>query len=505
MANSGKVYLPPQTPVARVLSTDDYVQGTSLFYHARTERLMTVGHPYFEIKDGDKVTVPKVSSCQYRAFRLLLPDPNRFALTDTSIYDPERERLVWQLKGLEIGRGGPLGIGTSGHPYFNKLNDTENPNKYFKASTDNRQNVSFDPKQSQLFVVGCVPCLGAHWDVAKPCATDAVVQGTCPPIQLVNSVIEDGNMGDVGLGAMNFLSMQKDHAGAPLDLVTTTSKYPDFLKMGHDVYGDALFFFGKREQMYTRHYFCRAGSMGDPIPNGAEPSDYFISPANDQEQGTISSSVYFGTPSGSMVTSDSQLFNRPYWLQRAQGTNNGICWGNQLFVTVLDTTRGTNFTLSVSTEETPPATYDNNKFKHYTRHVEEYDMSLVFRLCKVPLTADILAHINVMNPSILEQWQLGFVPAPNNNIEDSYRYLSSLATKCPDQVAPTEPEDPYKNLNFWTVDLTDKFSQDLDQFPLGRRFLFQTGLARTSTKRRKVTVTSGATTTTTKGTKRKRK
>ena len=89
LSTTGKVYLPPSTPVARVQSTDSYIQRTNIYYHANTDRLLTVGHPYFDVKknNGDhEVLVPKVSGNQYRAFRVHLPDPNRFALALSLIH-----------------------------------------------------------------------------------------------------------------------------------------------------------------------------------------------------------------------------------------------------------------------------------------------------------------------------------------------------------------------------------------------------------------------------------
>lgn len=471
---TGKLYLPPTTPVAKVQSTDEYVYPTSLFCHAHTDRLLTVGHPFFSVIDNDKVTVPKVSGNQYRVFRLKFPDPNKFALPQKDFYDPEKERLVWRLRGLEIGRGGPLGIGTTGHPLFNKLGDTENPNKYQQGSKDNRQNTSMDPKQTQLFIVGCEPPTGEHWDVAKPCG--ALEKGDCPPIQLVNSVIEDGDMCDIGFGNMNFKELQQDRSGVPLDIVSTRCKWPDFLKMTNEAYGDKMFFFGRREQVYARHFFTRNGSVGEPIPNSVSPSDFYYAPDSTQDQKTLAPSVYFGTPSGSLVSSDGQLFNRPFWLQRAQGNNNGVCWHNELFVTVVDNTRNTNFTISQQTNTPNPDTYDSTNFKNYLRHVEQFELSLIAQLCKVPLDPGVLAHINTMNPTILENWNLGFVPPPQQSISDDYRYITSSATSCPDQNPPKEREDPYKGLIFWEVDLTERFSQDLDQFALGRKFLYQAGI-----------------------------
>ena len=494
LQQSGTIYLPPAKPVAKVLSTDEYVIGTNLFFYASSERLLTVGHPYFEIPNQalpGALAVPKVSGSQYRVFRCMLPDPNKFALIERSFYNPERERLVWKVRGLQLGRGGPLGLGTSGHPLFNKVADTENPTTYPAAETDEqRVNLSMDPKQVQLLIVGCEPALGEHWDVAKPCSDEVNQgQGDCPPIQLLNTVIQDGDMCDIGFGAANFKTLQQDKSGVPLDIVDSICKWPDLIKMEQNIYGDNLFFFTKKEQAYARHYFARAGTNGDPIPDGTNPGQdaFYLSPdqAGNAPQKTLASYTYFPTVSGSLVSSEGQLFNRPYWIQRAQGTNNAICWNNNLFLTVVDNTRNTNFTISVSKtaiENPSQYNYKASNFRQYLRHVEEYDVELVFQLCKVPLEPDILAHLNVMDPTILENWQLAFVPPPPQSIEDNYRYIRSLATRCPPEESETQRKDPYKDFNFWNVDLTERFSAELSQFPLGRKFLFQTGLLKSYTR-----------------------
>ncbi|ANG09016.1 L1 [Human papillomavirus type 196] len=482
---SGKVYLPPSTPVARVQGTDEYVERTNIYYHAYSDRLLTVGHPYFNIynNQGTRLEVPKVSGNQHRVFRLKLPDPNRFALADMSVYNPDKERLVWGLKGIEIGRGQPLGIGSSGHPLFNKVNDTENGNTYRNSSKDDRQNISFDPKQLQMFIIGCTPCIGEHWDRAPACVNDDQA-GRCPPIELINSYIQDGDMADIGYGNINFKTLQQNRSDVSLDIVDEICKYPDFLKMQNDVYGDACFFYARREQCYARHFFVRGGKPGDDIPasqidDGNLKNEYYIPAETGQPQKTLGNSMYFPTISGSLVSSDAQLFNRPFWLQRAQGHNNGILWGNQLFVTVLDNTRNTNFSIAVYQEKTQVKdieSYDSTKFNEFQRHVEEYEVSLILQLCKIPLKAEVLAQINAMNSDILENWQLGFVPTPDNPIHDTYRYLDSLATRCPEKVPVKEKEDPYAKYVFWNVDLSERLSLDLDQYSLGRKFLFQAGL-----------------------------
>lgn len=475
-----KLYLPPPNPVAKVVTTDEYVKPTNIYYCASSERLLTIGNPYFEVKKEDKVVVPKVSGNQYRVFRVMLPDPNKFALSDPGIYDPDNERLVWKLVGLEINRGGPLGFGTVGNPLFNRSQDSENANRWStNKEKDDRMNISVDPKQTQMFIVGCKPCQGAHWDIAKRCVADEnqAKAGDCPPIELVSTTIEDGQMCDIGFGAMNFKALDESRAGVPLDILYSTCKWPDFLKMNNETYGDSCFFYGKREQVYCRHLFVKAGIAGEGLAEGHLLKG--DAPKNDPP----SNANYFGTPSGSLVTSDTQLFNRPYWLSKAQGRNNGICWQNNLFVTVMDNTRNTNFHITMTTQSNAQ-TYNAQNFKHYARHVEEFELSFIVTLCKVTLTPDVLSHIHKMNPAILDDWNLGFVPPPTLGLESTYRYINSEATKCPDDAPPKEKEDPYASMNFWNVDLKEKLSLELDQHALGRKFLAQTGMRRSSSATR---------------------
>ncbi|AJG05912.1 L1 protein [Bos taurus papillomavirus 15] len=469
LPSSEKLYLPPPTSVTQFLDTDDFVTRTDIFYHSNSERLLFVGHPYFDIKKGEEVSVPKVSGSQFRVFRLKFPDPNKFSFPNPKMYNPETQRLVWGLRGIEICRGQPLGIGVTGHPAFNKLRDAENPFQYPTQEEDNRVNVCMDPKQVQLFIVGCTPCEGEYWDAAKPCGE--LEQGDCPPIELKNEIIQDGEMCDTGFGNINFATLQASKSGAPLDIVNQIVKYPDFLKMGSDPYGNSMFFYAKREQMYIRHLWSRAGSMGDDIPND-DKNPFYLSGKVPQP-----TSVYVGSPSGSLVSSDQQIYNRPFWIQRAQGRNNGMCWNNELFVTAVDTTRGTNFTISVHKSQPAPRPleqYAATNFKHYLRHVEEWELSIIVQLCIVDLTPEAVTHLHSMNSNIIDNWNLGFIQAPNN-IEDKYRFISSAATRCPKPSDTEEKEDLYKGKKFWDVDLTNKFSMNLEQYSLGRKFLFQIG------------------------------
>lgn len=494
MQNTGTLYLPPSRPTARVLRTDEYIKPTNIFFQAATDRLILVGHPYYDVMNGSNITVPKVSPSQYRVMRLMFPDPNKFAAIDLSVYNPEKERLVWRLHGLEVDRGGPLGIGATGHPYFNKYVDVENPASYAPQAEDGkdyRVDMAFDPKQVQMFIVGCQPPVGKYWD-AVDC--DSVAKGSCPPIKLVHSTIQDGDMCDIGFGNINYRTLQEDKSCAPLELVNTVAKWPDFERMTKDVYGDMLFFYGKKEQLYARHVFSPTATNGDPLP---EQNSYYLQPQNDRSY--LGPFTYQVTPSGSLYSTEGQIFNRPYWLQRSQGSNNGIIWGNSLFLTVVDNTRGTNFLINKYKENGDIGdqyTYKQNDFKAYLRHAEEFEVEVILELCVVPLDPDVLAHINVMNPRILEEWQLSFIPPPPEGLVDAYRYLKSIANTCPGAAAnnanDSEADDPYKDLIFWNVDLRERLTSDLSQTPLGKRFLYQSNLLGTGRIRTSFTDTNAA-------------
>ncbi|AAF67129.1 major capsid protein L1 [Oryctolagus cuniculus papillomavirus 1] len=494
LSQQSKFYVPPQ-PITKILSTDEYVSRTNIFYHASTDRLLTVGHPYYELEKGGTVVVPKVSPNQYRVFRVRLPDPNKFAFNDKQLYDPEKERLVWAVRGVEVGRGQPLGVNVTGNPLFNRYDDVENSSRYNSGHNndqDNRQNIAFDPKQTQLFILGCVPATGEHWTQAQRCAGAGYEQGDCPPIELINTVIEDGDMSDIGLGAMDHRLLQVSKAEVPMELVNSVSKYPDYIKMLKDPFGDSLFFYARGEQMYARHFFSRAGDDKE------NPTDTLITGKGNQS--TVSTDNYMVTPSGSLVSSDSQVFNRAYWLQRAQGMNNGICWNNQMFVTIVDNTRGTVMNIVTKANGNGAVdTWANNAFKSYLRHVEEFELQFIVQLCKVRLSPENLAFLHKMQPSIIDNWQLSITAPATSNLEDQYRFIQSLATKCPPVEPPQEDTDPYKNYKFWDVDLSEKMSDQLDQFPLGRKFLNQSGLGQNRQ------VKTAAPTTSMRGLKRKRR
>lgn len=120
-----------------------------------------------------------------------------------------------------------------------------------------------------------------------------------------------------------------------------------------------------------------------------------------------------------------------------------------------------------------------------------------------------MAYIHTMDPTIVDDWHLS-VAQPTNAVHEQYRYITSHATKCPSNVEPVVPVDPYLEMTFWTLDMTEKLTADLDQTPLGRKFLYQNGLstsqstARVGGKRAR-TLASTSIPTSSPGSKRRRK
>nr|AGG55387.1 L1 protein [Bos taurus papillomavirus 2]AGR88560.1 L1 protein [Bos taurus papillomavirus 2]CAA25908.1 unnamed protein product [Bos taurus papillomavirus 2]BBG58098.1 major capsid protein [Bos taurus papillomavirus 2]BBQ04352.1 major capsid protein [Bos taurus papillomavirus 2] len=473
-----KLYLPP-TPVSKVLCSETYVQRKSIFYHAETERLLTVGHPYYQVTVGDK-TVPKVSANQFRVFKIQLPDPNQFALPDRTVHNPSKERLVWAVIGVQVSRGQPLGGTVTGHPTFNALLDAENVNRKVTAqTTDDRKQTGLDAKQQQILLLGCTPAEGEYWTTARPCVTDRIENGACPPLELKNKHIEDGDMMEIGFGAADFKTLNASKSDLPLDIQNEICLYPDYLKMAEDAAGNSMFFFARKEQVYVRHIWTRGGSEKE-----APSKDFYLKNGRGEETLKIPS-VHFGSPSGSLVSTDNQIFNRPYWLFRAQGMNNGIAWDNLLFLTVGDNTRGTNLSISVAADGNALSEYDTGKFNLYHRHMEEYKLAFILELCSVEITAQTVSHLQGLMPSVLQNWEIGVQPPASSILEDTYRYIESPATKCASNVIPPK-EDPYAGLRFWSIDLKEKLSLDLDQFPLGRRFLAQQGAGCSTVRKRAV-------------------
>ncbi|QXI66645.1 L1 [Anas platyrhynchos papillomavirus 2] len=444
----------PQTSTALLHSTDQFVQETNLVFHGSSDKLFLVGHPYSSHgSDPYKGGVPKCSAYQYRVFRINLPDPHTLSTIPTNTYDPSKERMAFKLVGLEVTRDAPLAVGVSGSATFNGIDPGT---KEDGVNKDHRVGFAFDSKQSQMLIVGCVPPIAQHWDRAARCEFGDLPDKTCPGIENVVTLLNDGDMCDMGFGNMNFKALDEDGQSLPIELRNQTSKYPDFVKMMTTQFGNACFWYLKREQLFCKNVMLQPGTYPEVLHDDA---------------GRNLNHAYFNTPSGSLVSSDTQLFNKPYWLSRAQGSNNGMLWGNTLFVTVLDTTRNTIFNVNIR-KKGANSTYDEKETYRFLRHTEQFTIQVLVRVCVVALNTQTLTYLNTSAPYVLPQWGIGNDPPVLKSPEDLYRYIASGATRCPDPPeAPTPAEDPFSKVKSWEVDMTKKLSADLQLTPLGRKFL----------------------------------
>lgn len=487
LPGSASYILPPPPSIDPLFSTDDYVQDTGLLYHATTDRLMTVGHPYFDVYKSDSNSggngaaqppeIPKVSAHQYRVFRVKLPDPNAMLLPDSSLQSSDF-KLVWQLKALSVVRGQPCAVGLSGNSNFNKMYDRENSPQGAEDKNGNQKDhrvpLCVEGKQSQILICGCKPSLGEYWGSASECPLNknSNKEDSSPAIQLYSTPIEDGDMHDMGFGNMDFSQLSHNKANIPFELLDETAKYPDWVKMNSDPFGDTCFFMVKRESLYARHYFEHAGKSTEPLPKGYNLNKNGDNGSNGTTKADNKTYNWFPGVSGSLTSSENNIFNKPYWLTQAQGHNNCICWNQELFVTVLDTTRNSILNISIKPKSESNG-YDETKFNNYLRHVEEYDLRFVFRLCKVPLTPQVLFHLHGCDPHILQNWGYHTTPQPVGALGDVYRFNDSNKAICPVQHVQEDelPDDPYHELHFWDVNVHESFTTDLHRFPLGRSYI----------------------------------
>ncbi|ACD39811.1 L1 capsid protein [Chelonia mydas papillomavirus 1] len=478
--STSALFVPPVN-VPALYSTKEFVQRTSYVFHGTTERLLTIGNPYFPLIDRDVVIVPKVSAYQYRVFRIKLPDPNKFPIPESARGDKDSTRLVWAVQGIQVNKSQPLGVGPSGNTMSSgtlDYADSHHPgNEKPPPPDDRRINSASDSKQSQVLIVGCIPPMGQHWDASIRCTEDNDKE-MCPPLELKHTVIEDGDMVDMGLGTLNFSTLCSNKSTLPLELINSISKYPDWLTMNADPFGNHCFFMLRREQVYLKSVGMQYGNVGED-----EPTDYHIKGGTGTLWQTPGRHSWFPLVSGSLATSDNQLYNRPYWIENSTAPNDGICWHNQLFVTCADTTRNTIFNISTLKKNVPATSdYKESNFTNYSRHVEEYEISFILRLCMVNMDLPVLNHLHNMDPMLLEDWGFGTTPPPNLTVEDQYRFLQSKATKCPPTPATPPDADKWAKYKFWDVDCTEQISSDLSPFPLGRRFLQLYPKAATATR-----------------------
>lgn len=223
----------------------------------------------------------------------------------------------------------------------------------------------------------------------------------------VQTDINDGDLCDFGFGNIDYETMCQDKTLLPVEMCYNNGpcKLPDKLAMASDKTGNKCFFCWDRTAGGIRHTRHTNGltMANDP----SEAQDWKKAQALPQIQNTMTAG---------MVSSTMDVFNKNYWLNKAAGPNNGILWGNKLYVTFVDNIRGHIMMITKRTETSggSDGKYDPSKTTGLLRHVKEFKVTVLVRLCKVKLEAKLITWLLQFNSGWLNDIGFKFhTPGPN--------------------------------------------------------------------------------------------
>lgn len=418
--------LPPQNIWK---TSDQYTTGTDLYFTIKSERIVLQGHPYFGSSD-----VPFVSPQQWRVFKLQMPEPNNFNISQqgTALSDV---KYIWQLKGFKINREGPIRAGC-------ELNKNFDPKTVPQTDPDK---LVYDVPATQHIVVGCRPCLGVHY-VPHGFTNDAT-----PYLTAVDSEIQDGELSPSGFGPLDIDPMVT-WTGTPklpvdcffpvtmLNNPKNPCKSISDINMDEEETGDRNFIHIHREQSYSK--------------------EFIISNQKDREEPTRYKEAFSATwniPSGSVLSSLNDIFNKRYWINRGEHQNNCLAWNDEFFFTVLDNTRGWNFVFpTTGTSDVLP--------KMAIRHMEVFQIEAVVRLVKVKLEAQLIQYLYRMNKDLLNKWGYGWT---RNNLPTSHYQSGFQMGPMIEEESPEEEEEVFRAL---AIDFTGRVHNDLGKTDVGRHY-----------------------------------
>lgn len=435
-------------PPAKILKTsDEYTKPTDWYFTIKSQKVALQGHPFFAVKDSttSTVKVPWVSPQQYRVMELHLPCPNNFSISQnfSALQD---EKFIWQLKGFRINREGVLRAGVESNKKFDLaavVLESESV-ELFNEVNETSKKLVFDPPAAQHIVVGCKPTLGVHYDFTQ------IEASQTPLLKPVQTEIRDGDLSPMGFGNINIntLKAQNEEEDEDLNQTKRENFFPSTMvynpeipcKMISDIdmtmeeTGDRNFIHIHREQSYSK--------------------EYMESGKTDYEQGGKDIfSTYWNLPSGSVISSLNDIFNKNYWLNKGEHQNNCLAWDDIFFFTVMDNTRGGSIVFPVQD-------------KICIRHIEIYQLEVVVRLVKVKLEAELIQYLYRINRNLLTKWGYGW------NVFQGTQGSGSSFSIGPIEEKPLEEENEEElviSANI-KVDFNGEVHSDLRKTLLGTEF-----------------------------------
>lgn len=423
-----------------IKSTDEYVRETPVTYIVESELVRLEGHPYMANSEKFKMNSPS----RFTVVKLDLPDMNKLFLPPyQGKIGLDTEISVWKLVGVRVDLQGPLATATTGtlkglqqatDAGFQLPGEAED-NTIYDADSAEVKPIAWglEHKAVQMLTVGCEPLLGVYEDRAPKFNTSSSSTTDPGEINRHQVEVEDGMFHEFGFGN----SMTGPDKGLQMDTTLMPVEYqfhngpvliPDKLAMDTDKTGDRCFFMWKKEASGVRHTRTVVGQKdgdGDGMPQALV------------------------TPTAGMMSNANDIFNKNYWLNKASGPNNCVLWGNMCYVTFVDNTRGFIHQLTTKAESGEEEKYDPTKFKFYLRHVKEFKVTLLVRLCKVKLEAKLITYLLQINASWLRNIGFNF-ETPGTQLHGQFRDVLAM----PAPFGAEEEEEEQIKKQFIHIDCT---------------------------------------------------
>lgn len=422
-------------------TSDEYTKATDMYFTIRSQKIVLQGQPYCPI---DASGTPFVSPNQWRVLCCALPDPNNFSISQQGAALSDR-KYIWQLKGFRINREGELGSSIEQNAKFDPEWNDSTP-----AQPQNARNLTYTPPLQQTICVGCRPALGSTW-VPQNFSSDDENKDFVERITEIN----DGDLIQVGFGNVDIQPMidaAKELRIFPeryypaimvLNPDKKTKNLSDIAMQMEDT-GDRDFIIIRREQCFSQQIVT--SRTGDFEHGAGSNADIF--------------DPNWSIPSGSVISSLNDIFNKTYWMNRAEHQNNCLAWDEKFYFTFCDNFRGRAkvFPISDLSEKKIP--------KLAMRYTYVFQVEAIVRLVEVKLEAELIQYLYRINRNLLNKWGYGWTsyPAPGvagTNGNGTFRLGAPKHE---------EIEEEKEEITCLYVDMSGAVSSDMGSTQVGRHF-----------------------------------
>lgn len=424
--------LPPQNIWK---TSDSYTTPTDMYFTIRSQKIISQGHPYW----GND-TMPLNSPNQWRVMCLDLPDPNSFNIAQEGIA-LKSKKYLWQLKGFRINMDGEIGNSVETNVHFDPEYDTSDP-----PVAKNFTNLSYTPPLQQTICVGCRPAYGVYFtprDFDNGNEADFI-----PEVK----EIHDGDLIPVGFGNVNINPLlesgKKQYLNGkdyyPAIMALNPQNIPKVLAeidMAMEDTGDRDFIIVKREQVFSQSI------VQSKRPNQDRPPDAedWLYKAN------------WSIPSGSVISSLNDIYNKTYWVNRGEHQNNCLAWDDKFYFTFCDNYRARSFVLPVWNQA---GDVDKGP-KLALRYIRQFQVEAIVRLVEVTLEAELIQYLYRINRQLVEKWGYGW--SSFKNPSNSTFFQNHVKNE--EEEYSREPE-----VNCLYFDMTGHVSSDMGSTKIGRHF-----------------------------------